>query len=413
VRARVLLTVACLLAQLLLPRPVLAANDSTATAVRLAASGATASDQLTGNSGGAYRYYAFEYPGGAGAVPITMRAQPGHGTTGVAVGFNVYGPDGYAAGAITSDRSTTDSTYALAVSSLRPGTYYIQVFNYVQGLPMHFQLDVNGLTASAQPVGPGAGSSPGRAISTDLSSLTTGGQLAGSTSGAFAYYALGYPGGQEPMTITVGYSPSTPTSDRAVGCNLYRGYPASPGGSALAGQCAETGRNESSATTGFTYSGDAAERFLLQVFNYLPDLTVNYTLIVSGLAGPVAEVGDISSPDRAFVLSASQPAAVGTLSGDKSGHFHYYVLQYRGGNREVRITASTEPNARLGDGEFGFNLYNGPNSVGAAKGNLDDKSRRTATLIVNQSDAATLGIQVYNYSANNVDARYAITVNGL
>ena len=53
------------------------------------------------------------------------------------------------------------------------------------------------------------------------------------------------------------------------------------------------------------------------------------------------------------------------------------------------------------------------NTVGVAKGNLDDKSRRTATLIVNQSDAATLGIQVYNYSANNVDARYAITVNGL
>ena len=62
---------------------------------------------------------------------------------------------------------------------------------------------------------------------------------------------------------------------------------------------------------------------------------------------------------------------------------------------------------------FGFNLYNGPNTVGAAKGNLDDKSRRTATLVVNQTDAATLGIQVYNYSANNVDARYAITVNGL
>ena len=241
----------------------------------------------------------------------------------------------------------------------------------------------------------------------------TGGGVLPGKGGSFNYFYLDYPGGRTNMTITLGYSPINNNSGKGVGFNLYRPDSTVKEGASVVGSSAETGRNESSATAGFTYSGDAAERFLLQVFNYLPDLTVNYTLIVSGLAGPVAEVGDISTPDRAFVLSASQQAAVGTLSGDKSGHFHYYVLQYPGGNREVRVTASTEPNARLGDGEFGFNLYNGPNTVGAAKGNLDDKSRRTATLVVNQTDAATLGIQVYNYSANNVDARYAITVNGL
>jgi hypothetical protein len=405
------LAVACLLAQLVLPRPALAVNDSTATAVHLGASSATASDQLTGNSGGAYRYYAFEYPGGAGAVPISMRAQPGHGTTGVAVGFNVYGPDGYSAGAIASDQSTTETTYALAVSSLSPGTYYVQVFNYVQGLPMSFQLAVGGLSVSAQPVEPGAGSSPGRAISTDLSSLTTGGQLEGSTSGAFAYYALNYPGGQEPMTITVGYSPSTSTSDRAVGCNLYRGYLSSPGDSALAGQCAETGRNERSATTSFTLKADGAEPYLLQVTNYLPGVAIDYTLIVTGMAGPVATVGGVSTPESALVLSAAQPAARGRFAGSSAGQFQYFLLQYPGGNVDVRVTATAQPNGQIGDGMFGFKLYRGAESAGAADATLDAQGQRTATWVIDQGDAQLFGIQVFNYS--NTTATYMIAVHGL
>jgi hypothetical protein len=180
----------------------------------------------------------------------------------------------------------------------------------------------------------------------------------------------------------------------------------------VVGSSADPGRNAGSATTGFTYAGDAAERFLLQVFNYLPDTTVNYTLIVSGLAGPVADAGDPSTPDHAFVLSLSQPAAVATLPGSRSGHFHYYLLQYPGSDREVRITATTDPSPGLGDGEFGINVYKGADNVGTAKGNLDDKSRRSATLTVKQLDAQTFGIQVYNYS-NGVDAHYAITVSGL
>ncbi|HEY3107859.1 MAG TPA: hypothetical protein VGL23_03855, partial [Chloroflexota bacterium] len=252
---------------------------------------------------------------------------------------------------------------------------------------------------------------PNTPVVANGTTFTSGGVLPGK-GGSFNYFYLDYPGGRTNMTITLGYSPITNSSAKAVGFNLYRPDSTVKEGAVVVGFASETGRNESSATTGFTYSGDAAERFLLQVFSYLPDVTVNYTLIVSGLAGPVAEVGDISSPDRAFVLSVSQPAASGTLAGDRSGRFHYFALQYPGGDREIRITATTESNARLGDGEFGFNVYKGADNVGTARGNLDDKSRRTATLTIKQSDAQTFGVQVYNYSAG-VDARYVITVNGL
>jgi hypothetical protein len=230
--------------------------------------------------------------------------------------------------------------------------------------------------------------------------------------GSFNYFYLDYPGGRTNMTITVGYSPVTNSSSKGIGFNLYRPDSTVKEGAVVVGFSTETGRNENSATTGFTYSGDAAERFLLQVFNYLPDTSVNYTLIVSGLAGPVVDAGDPSSPDRAVVLSASQPAAVATVSGARAGHFHFYLFQYPGGDREVRVTASTDSNPALGDGEFGINIYKGPDNVGTARGNLDDKSRRTATLTIKQTDAQTFGVQVFNYSAGQ-DARYAITVNGL
>src|SRR5439155_20470565 len=125
------------------------------------------------------------------------------------------------------------------------------------------------------------------------------------------------PGGGVNMTITLGYSPIAAGSDKAVGFNLYRPDATVKEGAVVVGFGSETGRNDTSATSGFTYSGDAAERFLLQVFDYLPNTSVNYTLIVSGLAGPVANAGDVSSPDRAFVLNLANPAARSTLPGDR------------------------------------------------------------------------------------------------
>jgi hypothetical protein len=262
------------------------------------------------------------------------------------------------------------------------------------------------------PTGPIDNSVPERAIVASGTTFTTGGTLAGKGGGSFHYFYVDYPGGRTNMTITLGYSPITSDSSKAVSFNLYRPDPANAQGAVVVGYGSETGRNDSSATSGFTYSGDPAERFLLQVSNYLPSTTINYTLIVSGLAGPVVQVGDISSPAQAFVLSVAQPAAVGTMPGARDGRFHYFLVQYPGSNREVRVTVTTDPAPGLGDGMFGFNLYKGADSAGTAKGNLDDKSRRTATMTINQGDAATFGIQVYNYS-DKVDAHYAITVSGL
>src|SRR4051812_40493103 len=120
---RVGLVVTLILAYLVTPLPALAVNDSAESAMVLTASNSSVSDTVTGNSGGAFRYFRIDYPGGGVPVPISMRAQPGRGTGGVATGFKVYGPAGLAGEAVGDDRSTSDSAYAFTLANTVPGAY--------------------------------------------------------------------------------------------------------------------------------------------------------------------------------------------------------------------------------------------------------------------------------------------------
>ncbi|HZR00379.1 MAG TPA: hypothetical protein VFC93_16375 [Chloroflexota bacterium] len=454
-RASIVLLLA--LVPALVPASALAVNDTNATAQPMDAAHNTASDTLTGNSGGAYRYFAINYPGGGVPVPITMTAQPGFGTGGVATGFKVYGPTGFVGDAIVNDHSTTSSTYAFTIAHTIAGTYYVQVFNYIQGMPLSFQLSVGGLGAAPQPAAPTAApassapagepipappppeaapapapaapapaapppaptaaapdnTTPEGAIVLSQTTSTSGGTLPGKRDGNFNYFWLDYPGGNTNMTITLGYSPLALNSDQAVGFKVYRQDPSDPTKAQVAGESSETGRNSSSATEGFTLNQGAAERVLLQVFNYLDGITINYTLIVSGLAGPVVDAGDVSTPDKALTLAPNaQLAARGNFVGDKSGRFNYFLFPYPGGNKVVTVTVTSEANAQIGDGQFGFNLWDGTNRVGTAAGGVDQRGRRTASLTINQGDAKLFGIQVYNYTPG-IDVHYTIAITGI
>lgn len=432
-RATIVLVLA--LAPALLPGAALAVNTVEA-AVPLDAARSSAADTLIGDSGGAYHYYAIAYPGGGAVVPITMRAQPGRGTGGVATGFKVYGPSGLFGEAIVNDNNAQDSTYALTLTHTLPGTYYVQVYNYIAGLPLTFQLNVGGLGAAPAPApaapaaapraeSPGAAPSapaapvapdnttPEGAIVVNLTNATTGGLLPGRRDGSFNYYWLDYPGGGTNMTITLGYSPLAQNSDRAVGFKLYRQDPTDPSRAVVAGESGETGRDPHSATEGFTLNADAAERYLLQIHNYLDNHQINYTLIITGLAGPVVEAGDVSSPEKALTLAPNhQLAARGALTGDPSGRFHYYLFPYPGANTVVRVNVTSTPNGDVGEGQFGVNLYDGANQVGTARAGVDAQGRRSATIVINQGDAKLFGIQVYNYTPG-IEIQYTITITGV
>src|SRR5438067_5856477 len=129
VKMRLVVVLATLLAFLVTPMSALAVNDSMASAAPVAAPGGNFNDTLTGDSGGAFRWFRIDYPGGAVPVPVTMRAQPGRGTGGVATGFKLYGPTGLVGEAVPDNTSTTDSTYAFTLANTVPGAYYVQVYN--------------------------------------------------------------------------------------------------------------------------------------------------------------------------------------------------------------------------------------------------------------------------------------------
>jgi hypothetical protein len=391
-----------------------AANSTIEQAAPITAANPSVGDNLIGDSGGAFRYYAIDYPGGGLPVAIVMRAQPGRGTAGVATGFKVYGPMGLFGEAIGDDRSTTDSTYTLTLAHGTPGTYHIQVFNFISGLPFSFGLTVSGLPGAPAPeAAPGPASapptqseSPQQPSQTTGTSFTTGGLLPANPTGSFAYYDLDYPGGRAKMSITIGYSPIAQGSEQAVGFHLY----ARDG--TLIGTSAESGRNESSATEAFTLEADDAEKYLLQVFNYHQSAAITYTLIVTGLTGPVLEVGDLSSPASAVLLNPSVINARGTLTGDRTGRFHYFLLAYPGADREVRVTVTFDA-APVGDQEVGFNIFKEAERAGIAIGNLtSSKGKRVAQLTIKEVDARTFGIQVYNYSPGQA-VPYLINVQGL
>jgi hypothetical protein len=439
---RLVACVLLVLAQLLAASPALA-NTTIEQATHLDASNSSVADNLIGDSGGAFRYYAIDYPGGGVAVPMVMRAQPGRGTAGVGTGFKVYGPSGLFGDAIGDDRSTSDSTYSLTLVHSLPGTYHVQVYNFIAGLPMSYQLQVGGLgpapseaapppqaapPAESPPAGEGAPpaaaepapapapagapTTPEQAIRPQVRDLTTGGLLTGNAAGAFHYYELDYPGGRTKMTLTIGYSPITSDSEQLVGFRLYRPNTAVPEGTELIGTSAQTGRDASSATEGFTLEADDGERYLLQIFNYMPGTEINYTLIVTGLTGPIHDAGDVSDPSRAFVINASQIAAHSTLAGDPGGKFHHYLIQYPGGDREIRVTVTYEA-AGLAESEVGFNVWKDAERVGIAQGILGAKGKRTATLTIRQADARSFGVQLFNYSQASRSAAYTITVTGL
>ncbi|TAK23335.1 MAG: hypothetical protein EPO26_08815 [Chloroflexota bacterium] len=388
------------------------ANERIEKAQVLAADGSTVAASVVGNSGGAYRYYRIDYPGSGVPVPISMRAQPGRGTAGVATGFKVYGPAGLFGEAIGDDRSTTDSTYALTLSHATAGAYYIQVFNYIEGLPLGFQLTTSGLStgrpaAGATPVAAIGSTSPDTTAAPSVTSMTTGGILGPAAGGAFRYYPIDYPGGRTKMSMTIGYGPLAFHSDQAVGFNLYR---SDPDGPMLIGSGSESGRNESTATEVFTLEAEEAQRYLLQVFNYLPGTEIQYTLIVTGMTGAIAEIPGVTDPARAFALSAAQTAARSELSGDRAGRYHFYSLLHPGGDRELRITVTVEPSA-LSSGEFGLNIFKDADRIGTADANVTTKTRRVATLTMRENDTRWFGIQVYNYAAG-VAGRYIITIAG-
>lgn len=263
---RVLLT---LLLVLLLALPWVSANAAAPVAL---ADGVEVKGALTGNPAGAFSQYELQYPGNDTELEITLSHWPPNPLVGCGIGFRVYGWNGFEGQGVPSgdEQGVIEFSYA----AQEPTTFLVQVECYGDDT-YGYTLSATGVAAPAVAVAPPA---PAAVAAPPAAPQTSGpapfaevvsGAMVGDNGGALRFHAVDHPGDGFDTKITLTYSPNDPSIGNAVGFNIY-----APSGALVAeGQVTgDAGEREA------TFSADKAGRYVVQVYNYLEGLQIDYTL---------------------------------------------------------------------------------------------------------------------------------------
>jgi hypothetical protein len=374
-------------------------NVTQAGAILLTGDRNSAPGTLVGNTGGAFRYYEFDYAGPNAPVIIELSFYPGHPTTGKErFGFNIYGPASFSASGLPSEDTKVKYTLASPV----PGRFLIQVYNYTDALSVDFTLWVEGLAAGTVQVARG-NETPEQAIQVRPTYTVIGGQITGDPAGRFNFYSLDYPGGDRTMTIRLTYTPAYSFSGQPIGFNLYRGED-------LIGQSSEIGRDDSSVTVNLDFNARAAGTYGLQVFSYWAGATVNYSISATGLAPGAPRVSGNTTPGQAVTLTGTAGASA-TLGGQRAGAFNFYNVGYPGDDKETTVVVTFRTPGGSQASALGFNVYRGSEHVADVQSIEDTVGTYAAIWTRKSTDSDNFSIQVYNYT-DGVPAEYTIYVIG-
>jgi hypothetical protein len=235
-------------------------------------SGAPMTGTLTGSRAGTFAYFAVNYPGGFVVGKIELTFTPADPVTLLGTGFNVYGPNGTLEGTgsmVPTNNGT--AVFDFYVSTSQAVSLLIQVFNYIQDDTISYTIAATGFTspvaptptAAPAPTGPAPTPAPVLAPVIDVS-----GSLTGDSAGAYAEYRITVVSGMPDAVITLNYAPDNPVISPGVGLNVY----------------GPTGMHQAADGTGIpgqrtvTLPASMPGTYLLQVFNYIPGLTIDYSL---------------------------------------------------------------------------------------------------------------------------------------
>ena len=216
--------------------------------------------QLAGNRGGSFVYYAIAYPGHERAVTIHVSYAPGDRATLSAVGFNVYGPNGYLIG----EGEVAGAAKELVYSDDDAATWLIQLYNYGDGMTVGYTISVDGLPSTPVPITkPDVDDEESQEPSGEA--LAEAGKLLGSRAGAFDRYAIAYQSGQD-VELVMRYTPDDPTIRAGVGMTIYGPDGWSREATVRDGERAVTIVNGPTGT------------YIVQIYNYIEGLEISYTL---------------------------------------------------------------------------------------------------------------------------------------
>lgn len=204
---------------------------------------------LAGNRAGSFWYAWIDYQGRGEVVTLNLKFAPADPVTSLGVGFNVYGPTGgYLVGSGKPTLRNDIGIRTLQFASDKPQRLLLQVFNYIGGSLVHFDVTAEGLASAPAPVVP-----------------VLSGSLTGSQGGAFARYTLTFQKAGE-AELLMNFSPSDAVVSRGVNFRVY-------GPQGLVAMGASTGV-EGEVRAVFTPA--VGTRYLLQVENYIPGASVSY-----------------------------------------------------------------------------------------------------------------------------------------
>jgi hypothetical protein len=236
-----------------------------------------------------------------------------------------------------------------------------------------------------------------------VNEIPASGMLTGNRAGSFAYYTIKYPGDLRVVTIELEFAPADPVTRLGVGVNVY-----GPGGYVIGQTGAEDTSSEDEVLT-IRYSDDNRATWLVQVYNYIPNHTVSYSVTARGLPEETPTEPPTTSPPS---VEPQPPASLdttmtGSLTGQPAGAFNFYEFSYAGDGSEVEVQMRYVPDNDLIAKGVGFVIYGPAGEVARGTGT----GRPTERTAVFSSDVAgTYLIQVYNY-ISGLSIQYAIELS--
>jgi hypothetical protein len=228
------------------------------------------------------------------------------------------------------------------------------------------------------------------------------GELTGSRAGAFAYYTIDYPGDENVVTIELRYHPADPVTNLGVGFNVYaaNGF--------YIGQGMQVAGTGGDGVLQLEYGDNNVATWLVQVYNYLPGVSLSYSIMAEGLPAPAPEVAQptpqvVTPPET--ITPTETLSATGALTGSAAGAYAKYELTVPADGSDVQVTMTWSPDDPVIATGVGFVAYGPSGQVrrGAGTGNPGE---RKATLAA--SAPGVYEIQVYNY-ITGLTIQYALS----
>lgn len=222
-----------------------------------------------------------------------------------------------------------------------------------------------------------------------VNKVPASGTLVGNRAGAFDYYTIDYPGDYRVVTIELHFVPADPVTKLAFGFNVY-----GPNGYVI-GRGAEQDE-DAEGPVQLQYSDGHEAMWLVQVYNYLHNYPVSYSLVVNGLPEPSlpspaptpTAASEVESPPELDLQIA------GALVGSRAGSFAFYELDYDGDGSEVALKMTFTPDDPVIARGVGLVVY-GPSGE-VARGQPTGRPGERELAFASDQPGSYL-IQVFNY----------------